>query len=74
MRGEHEIRQRLDSAAFHTERWRRRAPAGRMKPLTRRWAMSTESVIWSILGMIIAVGGLLGLAAIWSLIRRPREH
>jgi hypothetical protein len=36
--------------------------------------MSTETVIWSILGAFIAVGGLLGLAAIWSLIRRPRER
>ena len=36
--------------------------------------MSTETVIWSILGAFFAVGGLLGLAALWSLIRRPREH
>jgi hypothetical protein len=36
--------------------------------------MSIETVLWSILGTILAVGGLLGLAAIWSLIRRPREH
>jgi len=45
-----------------------------MNPLTWRWAMSTETVIWSILGAFFAVGGLLGLAALWALIRRPREH
>ncbi|KRC59072.1 hypothetical protein ASE14_14870 [Agromyces sp. Root81] len=44
------------------------------EPTTWRWAMSTETVIWSILGAFIVVGGLLGLAALWSLIRRPREH
>lgn len=34
--------------------------------------MSTETMLWSILGLIGAVGGVLLLAALWSLIRRPR--
>ena len=33
--------------------------------------MDVETIIWSVLGLIVAVGGVLGLAAIWSLIR-PR--
>ncbi len=36
--------------------------------------MSTEFVLWSILGLIGAVGGVLLVAALWSLVRRPREH
>ncbi|PWC03444.1 hypothetical protein DCE94_10360 [Agromyces badenianii] len=40
---------------------------------TRRWAMSTEFVLWSMLGAIGVVGGGLLLAALWSLVRRPRE-
>lgn len=31
--------------------------------------MSTESVIWSILGTYAAVGGILLLACLWSLIK-----
>jgi hypothetical protein len=34
--------------------------------------MSMESVIWSILGLWGAVGGILLLAALWSLIKAPR--
>jgi len=33
--------------------------------------MDVETVIWSVLGLIVAVGGVLLLAAIWSLVR-PR--
>jgi hypothetical protein len=36
--------------------------------------MSTETMLWSILGTIGAVGGVLLLAALWSLIRRPRRQ
>ncbi len=36
--------------------------------------MSIETVIWSILGLIGAVGGVLFLAALWSLIRSPRSY
>ncbi len=34
--------------------------------------MSMETMLWSILGLIGAVGGVLLVAALWSLIRRPR--
>jgi hypothetical protein len=34
--------------------------------------MSTESVIWSLLGLYGAVGGVLLLAALWAIIRSPR--
>ncbi|MET4157156.1 hypothetical protein ABIC29_000710 [Agromyces sp. PvR057] len=34
--------------------------------------MSTEAVIWSVLGLIAAVGGIGLLASIISLIRAPR--
>ena len=34
--------------------------------------MSMESVLWSILGLWGVVGGILLLAALWSLIRAPR--
>jgi hypothetical protein len=35
--------------------------------------MDTETMIWSILGLYAAVGGVLLLAALWSLIRAPRR-
>lgn len=35
--------------------------------------MSTEFVLWSMLGIYGAIGGLLFLAALWSLIRAPRR-
>jgi hypothetical protein len=34
--------------------------------------MSMELVLWSLLGTYVTVGVILGLAAIWSLIRAPR--
>lgn len=34
--------------------------------------MSMETVIWSILGVYGVVGGILLLAALWSIIRAPR--
>jgi uncharacterized membrane protein YqgA involved in biofilm formation len=33
-----------------------------------------EFVLWSIIGLICAVGGVLLLAAGWALVRRPRER
>jgi hypothetical protein len=33
-----------------------------------------ETVIWSILGLIVAVAGVLLLAALWSIIRAPRQR
>ncbi len=33
-----------------------------------------ETVLWSILGTYITVGGVLLLAALWSLVRRPRQR
>ena len=36
--------------------------------------MTTEMVLWSILGLIGAVGGVLLLAAGWALVRRPPER
>ena len=33
-----------------------------------------ETVLWSILGLIGAVGGVLLLAALWSIIRAPRQR
>jgi hypothetical protein len=33
-----------------------------------------ETVIWSILGVIVAVGGVLLLAALWSIVRAPRQR
>jgi hypothetical protein len=35
--------------------------------------MSTEFVLWSMLGLYGAVGGVLLLAALWSIIRAPRR-
>jgi hypothetical protein len=35
--------------------------------------MSTEFVLWSMLGLYGAVGGILLLAALWSIIRAPRR-
>lgn len=35
--------------------------------------MSVELVMWSILGLICLVGGALGLAALWSLIKAPKN-
>jgi hypothetical protein len=32
-----------------------------------------ETVIWSILGLIVAVGGVLLAAALWSIVRAPRR-
>lgn len=34
--------------------------------------MPLETVIWSILGVIAVVVGVLGLAALWSLVKAPR--
>ncbi len=34
--------------------------------------MTIEAVIWSILGVTAVVVGVLGLAALWSLIKAPR--
>jgi hypothetical protein len=36
--------------------------------------MDVETVLWSILGLIGAVGGVLLLAALWSIIRAPRNY
>jgi hypothetical protein len=36
--------------------------------------MSMETVLWSILGLIGVVGGALLLAALWSIIRAPRNY
>ncbi len=36
--------------------------------------MTIETVLWSILGLIGAVAGGLLLAALWSLIRSPRQY
>jgi hypothetical protein len=35
--------------------------------------MSTEFVLWSMLGLYGAVAGVLLLAALWSIIRSPRR-
>jgi hypothetical protein len=35
--------------------------------------MSTEFVLWSMLGLYGAVAGVLLLAALWSIIRAPRR-
>lgn len=35
--------------------------------------MPIETVLWSILGLIGAVGGVLLLAALWAIIRAPRS-
>lgn len=35
--------------------------------------MSTEFVLWSMLGVYGVIGGVLLLAALWSLIRAPRR-
>jgi hypothetical protein len=43
-----------------------------MNPQTVEVRMSTEFVLWSLLGVYGAVGGILLLAALWSLVRRPR--
>lgn len=49
-----------------------RADRCRMRPLTWRCAVTMEFVLWSIIGLICAVGGVLLLAAGWSLVhRRP---
>ncbi len=36
--------------------------------------MTIETVLWSIIGLICAVGGVLLLAAGWSLVRRRPER
>jgi hypothetical protein len=36
--------------------------------------MSTEFVLWSLLGAFLAVSGVLLLAALWSLVRSPRKY
>jgi hypothetical protein len=36
--------------------------------------MSTEFVLWSLLGAFAAVGGILLLACLWSLVRSPRKY
>lgn len=36
--------------------------------------MSTEFVLWSLLGAFGVVGGILLLAALWSLVRSPRKY
>lgn len=35
--------------------------------------MSTEFVLWSMLGVYGVIGGVLLLAALWSIIRAPRR-
>jgi hypothetical protein len=35
--------------------------------------MSTEFVLWSLLGLFGAVAGVLLLAALWSIVRAPRR-
>ncbi|GAA1961188.1 hypothetical protein GCM10009717_29910 [Agromyces allii] len=40
--------------------------------ISKECAMSTEAVIWSVLGVIAAVGGIGLLASILALIRAPR--
>jgi hypothetical protein len=34
--------------------------------------MSIEFVIWSVLGLIAGLVGILGLAAAWALVKAPR--
>jgi len=36
--------------------------------------VTTETVLWSIIGLICAVGGVLLLAAGWALVRRRPER
>lgn len=36
--------------------------------------MTTEFVLWSLLGAFGVVGGLLLLAALWSLVKSPRRY
>ncbi|MDQ0895108.1 hypothetical protein QFZ26_002663 [Agromyces ramosus] len=36
--------------------------------------MTTEFVLWSLLGAFGVVGGILLLAALWSLVRSPRRY
>lgn len=40
--------------------------------ISKECAMSTEAVIWSVLGVIAAVGGIGLLASLIALIRAPR--
>lgn len=35
--------------------------------------MSIELVLWGALGLIAVVGGLTGIAAVWSLVKAPKE-
>jgi hypothetical protein len=35
--------------------------------------MSIELVLWGVLAAIAGVGGLLGIAAIWSLVKAPKQ-
>jgi hypothetical protein len=35
--------------------------------------MSIELVLWGVLAAIAAVGGVLGIAAIWSLAKAPKQ-
>lgn len=36
--------------------------------------MTTESVLWALLGLYALVGGVLLAACLWALVRRPRER
>ena len=46
------------------------APRGQIDP----YAVTIETVLWSIIGLICAVGGVLLLAAGWSLVRRRPDR
>ncbi len=35
--------------------------------------MSIELVLWGVVALIAAVGGLTGVAAVWSLVKAPKE-
>lgn len=36
--------------------------------------MSVEQMLWSVLGAIAVIGGIGLLAALWALVRRPRQQ
>ena len=53
--------------------WWARAPARQNGGEPPEVDVDIETVIWSILGLIVAVGGVLLAAALWSIVRAPRR-